>query len=261
MTGEKETAGSRKGVPKPPFFEIGPKSYLYGDEVLELALAAEKASEKYGIDIIFTCPYTEIRRVAEAAKRLFVYAPHMDALEPGRGLADILPEAVKAAGAVGVMLNHCERPLTLGVLAKTIRRAREVELATIVCADTVSEARAIAQLNPDLIVAEQTELIGTGQTGGTDYVRASIEAVHGINPDILVLQGAGISCGEDVYRVISQGAQATGSSSGIVKARDRAGMIDEMIGALWRAGRESADNRITGQKYRDKESKGMGERS
>ena len=34
-----------------PFFEIGPKSYLYGDDVLELALAADKASEKYGVDI------------------------------------------------------------------------------------------------------------------------------------------------------------------------------------------------------------------
>ena len=41
-----------KGVIKAPFFEIGPKSYLYGDDVLELALAADKASEKYGVEII-----------------------------------------------------------------------------------------------------------------------------------------------------------------------------------------------------------------
>ena len=45
-----------------PFFEIGPKSYLYGDDVLALALAADKASEKYGVDVIFTCPVVEIRR-------------------------------------------------------------------------------------------------------------------------------------------------------------------------------------------------------
>ena len=32
-----------------PFFEIGPKSYLYGDEVLELAKAADAAAEKYGM--------------------------------------------------------------------------------------------------------------------------------------------------------------------------------------------------------------------
>ena len=225
----------RRNVPVPPFFEIGPKSYLYGDDILDLALAADKASEKYGVDIIFTTPYMEIRRVAEATERLFVYAPHMDALSPGRGLADILPEAVMAAGAGGVMLNHCERPLTLGVLQKTIERARRIGLATIVCADTIAEAKAIACLHPDIIVAEPSELIGTGQTGSMDYVKASMEAVQSVDPDILVLQGAGISCGEDVYRVIYHGAQATGSSSGIIKAADRAAMIDEMIGAVRRA--------------------------
>ena len=194
----------RKNVPVPPFFEIGPKSYLYGDDILELALAADRASEKYGVDIIFTTPYTEIRRVAEAVKRLFVYAPHMDLLEPGRGLADILPEAVKAAGAAGVMLNHCEKPLSLGTLEKSIRRAHGIGLAAIVCADTIAQARAIACLEPDIIVAEPEALIGSGQAGkrSMDYVSASIDAVHSINPHILVLQGAGITSAEDVYPLI-----------------------------------------------------------
>ena len=105
---------------KPPFFEIGPKSYLVGDEILELALAADIAAEKYGIDIIFTTPVVDIRRVAQAVKHLFVFAPHMEPIEPGRGLADILPESLVAAGAHGVMLNHCEKPLSFSVLAKTI---------------------------------------------------------------------------------------------------------------------------------------------
>ena len=220
---------------KAPFFEIGPKSYLYGDDVLNLALAADAAAEKYDVDVIFTTPFTEIRRVAEATKRLFVFAPHMDPLPIGRGLADILPEAVKAAGAKGVMLNHCEKPLTLSVLRQTILRARALELETIVCADSIAEARAIAALGPDIIVAEPSELIGTGQASSMDYVRASIEAVKGVNPDILVLQGAGISNGQDVYNVIHAGAEATGSSSGIVKAPSPAAMVDEMLGAVRRA--------------------------
>ncbi|WP_353422775.1 triose-phosphate isomerase [Christensenella massiliensis] len=220
---------------KPPFFEIGPKSYLVGDEILELALAADIAAEKYGIDIIFTTPVVDIRRVAQAVKHLFVFAPHMEPIEPGRGLADILPESLVAAGAHGVMLNHCEKPLSFSVLAKTIRRAEEVGLATIVCADSIAEASAVAHLSPDIIVAEPTELIGTGNPSDMSYVQASIEAVKKIDSDILVLQGAGISCGEDVYRVIGTGAEATGSSSGIVKAPDRAKMIDEMIGAVRRA--------------------------
>ena len=95
---------------KAPFFEIGPKSYLYGDEILELALAADSASEKYGVDIIFTCPVVDIRRVKEATKHIHVFAPHMDPIPVGRGLADILPESLVAAGAEGVMLNHVEKP-------------------------------------------------------------------------------------------------------------------------------------------------------
>ena len=220
---------------KPPFFEIGPKSYLVGDEVLELARYADEAAKKYDVDIIFTTPVVDIRRVAEATERIFVFAPHMDPIVPGRGLADTLPESLVAAGAKGVMLNHAEKPITLSALAKTIKRAKEVGLMTIVCTDTIAEAKAVACLAPTIIVAEPTELIGTGKTSDMDYVKASIEAIKSVDPDILVLQGAGISNGNDVYNVIHAGAEATGSSSGVVKAPSRKAMVDEMIGAARRA--------------------------
>ncbi len=218
-----------------PFFEIGPKSYLVGDEVLELALAADKAAEKYGVDIIFTTPVVDIRRVREATKNIHVFAPHMDPIYPGRGLADTLPESLVAAGADGVMLNHCEKPLDFEVLKETIRRADEVGLTTIVCADSMADASKIASLNPDIIVAEPSELIGTGVSVGKEYVEAATRAVKDVNPDILVLTAAGISSGKDVYNTIISGADATGSSSGVAKAPDRAAMVDEMIAAVRRA--------------------------
>lgn len=220
---------------KLPFFEIGPKSYLYGDDILELAKAADAASEKYGVDIIFTTPVVDIRRVREATKNIHVFAPHMDAIMPGRGLADVLPESLVAAGADGVMLNHCEKPLTFEVLEKTIERANEVGLTTIVCADSLAEASKIATLNPDIIVAEPSELIGTGVSVGKEYVEAATKSVKDVNPDILVLTAAGIAGGEDVYNTIIAGADATGSSSGVAKAKDRAAMVDEMISAVRRA--------------------------
>lgn len=225
-----------------PFFEIGPKSYLYGDDVVELAKAADAASERYNVDIIFTTPIIELRRVREATRRIHVFAPHMDPLRPGRGLADILPESLKAAGAEGVMLNHCEKPLTIAELKATILRADEVGLATIVCADSIAEASAIAHLAPNIIVAEPTELIGTGKASDKDYVEASTRCVKEVNSDILVLQGAGIKCYDDVYRNIFAGADATGSSSGIVALPTREArnaMVDDMI----RAVREAWDAR------------------
>jgi len=220
---------------KAPFFEIGPKSYLFGDEILELALAADKASEKYDVDIIFTCPVVDIRRVAEATKRIHVFAPHMDPIVPGRGLADILPESLVAAGAEGVMLNHVEKPLEFDVLAETIKRADEVGLTTIVCADSMADASKIATLNPDIIVAEPSELIGTGVSVGPEYVAAATESVKKVNDNILVLTAAGIAGGEDVYNTMIAGADATGSSSGVAKAADRPAMVDEMIAACRKA--------------------------
>ena len=218
-----------------PFFEIGPKSYLFGDDVLDLALAADAASEKYDVDIIFTTPIVELRRVKEATHRIHVFAPHLDSLRPGRGLADILPESLKAAGAEGVMLNHCEKPLTVAELNAAIKRADEVGLATIVCADSIAEASAIAHLCPNIIVAEPTELIGTGKASDKEYVEASTKSVKEVNPDIMVLQGAGIKCYDDVYRNIFAGADATGSSSGIVALptrEERNKMVDDMIRAV-----------------------------
>ena len=220
---------------KAPFFEIGPKSYLYGDDILSLALAADAASEKYDVDVIFTCPVVDIRRVKEATKRIRVFAPHMDPIPVGRGLADILPESLVAAGADGVMLNHVEKPLDFETLAKTICRAEEVGLTTIVCADSMADASKIATLHPDIIVAEPSELIGTGVSVGPEYVEAAMRSVKSVDENILVLTAAGIANGTDVYNTIIAGADATGSSSGVAKAADRAAMVDEMIGAARKA--------------------------
>lgn len=222
-----------KHVIKPPFFEIGPKSYLYGDDILEFAIAADKASEKYKVDIIFTCPVVDIRRVRENTKYIHVFAPHMDPIRPGRGLADTLPESLVAAGAEGVMLNHVEKPLDFDTLKETIERAKELELTSIVCADSMADASKIAALKPDIIVCEPSELIGTGVSVGPEYVTAAMDAVKNVDKDILVLTAAGISNGEDVYNTVIAGADATGSSSGVVKGG--LPMIEEMISAVRKA--------------------------
>ena len=220
---------------KPPFFEIGPKAYLYGEEVLSLAKQADALAEKYNVQIIFTPQYTDIPMVVKETKNLLIFAQHMDSLPIGRGIGSVLPEAVKAAGAVGVMLNHMEKRISLAELNKTIKRADEVGLATMVCADTVEEAAAIAHLAPNIIVAEKPELIGTGQTSDADYVKKSNSIVKAINPDILVLQGGGISTSKDVYDVIMAGSVATGCTSGIVKAPDPFVAMEDMISSLRRA--------------------------
>jgi len=220
---------------KPPFFEIGPKAYLYGEGMLALAKAAERASLAYDVRIIVTPQYSDIPMLAKETPNLLVFAQHMDPLPVGRGLGSVLPEAVKAAGAVGVMLNHAEKPMTVADLRKAIKRAGEIGLISIVCADSIEEAAAIAHFSPDIIVAEPSELIGTGQTSDSEYVAATTNAIKAVNPEIQILQAAGIKNGDDVYRVILAGAEATGSTSGIIKAADPGAMAEEMICAVRRA--------------------------
>ena len=228
-----------KRLLKPPFFEIGPKQYLYGDEVLELALIAEEASKKYDVQVIFTTPFPDIRRVAEATENLIVFAPSMDPIPVGRGLANILPESVRAAGADGVMLNHVEKQLSYLTLKNTMDRANELNMLTLICSDSTVEAKAAALLAPTVITAEPNDLIGTGKASDLSYIRTS-EAIHSINPDIYVLIGAGISCGQDVYNVIKEGADASGSSSAVACAKDKRAIVNEMLQAC----REAWDERM-----------------
>ena len=219
-----------------PFLIVNPKAYIYGQESLELALVCDQLAEEYDIDIIFTAQHVDIQKVADNTKNVIVTAQHMDAITPGRGMGHILPEGIKAAGAQAVVLNHAEHPLHTNVLDKTIKRANELELVTIVCADSPEESKAIAQLGPDMMICEPTSLIGTGSTSGDDYIRATNEAVKSVNENILILQAAGVSTGDDVYRVVMEGAHGSGGTSGILNAPNgRKNKIIEMLEALKRA--------------------------
>ena len=214
----------------PPFFEIGPKAYLYGRDVLKLARHADKIGKKYDVQMIITPQYVDIPMLAREMENVLVFAQHMDSLEVGRGVGSILPEALKAAGAVGVMLNHAEKRLLNDELERTIKRADQIGLATMVCADTMEDAAVIAQMEPNIIIAESPDLIGVGRRDANDQlaIHRINEAVWKINPDIRVLHGAGIRCGRDVYDVIANGAQGAGSTSGIILSSDPFGMVEEM---------------------------------
>jgi triosephosphate isomerase len=224
-----------KGIQiSPPFFEIGPKAYLYGKQVLALARHADRMSARYGVQIIFTPQYVDIPVLAKATRNLLVFAQHMDSLPVGRGIGSVLPEAVKAAGAKGVLLNHAEKKIPLDELERTIRRADEVGLASMACADNLQEAEKVARMRPNIIIAEEPAQIGVGIRPENDpqTITRLNQAIWAIEPEIRVLHGAGISNGQDVYNIIAAGAQASGSTSGILMAKDPFAMLEEMVRAV-----------------------------
>ncbi len=218
-----------------PFLFVNPKSYLYGKESLELAKACDKIMEETGVFIFFTCPYADIRLIAENTSHVTVTAQNMDSLKPGRGMGAVLPESLVEAGAKAVVLNHAENQKPLAELFSCIKRAKELDLITIVCADSVAEARAVATLGVDVILAEPTELIGTGKTADDSYTIDAVKAIKEVNPDVKVMIASGVTTADDCYRIVSLGADGTGSTSGIVKAPDPKVRVAEMIDAIKRA--------------------------
>ncbi|MBQ6979080.1 MAG: triose-phosphate isomerase [Clostridia bacterium] len=225
-----------------PFFEYGPKCYMYGETLLKMAKGLEKLAKKYKVDVVLDIPDTEIYNIAHNVdtKSVHVYSQHMDSLEVGRGMGRTLPEALKAAGAVGVMLNHAEHKLSIEEIEKAIKRADSVGLATMVCADSIEEVKAIAKLAPNILVAEPTELIGTGKPVDKAYVDDVIRVIKEINPDIKPFPSAGISKGEDCYNIIKAGSSASGCSSAIAKAKEPLKLAEEMIAAV----RHAYDERV-----------------
>lgn len=221
-----------------PFLIVNPKSYLYGKESLKLAKAADQVVADTGLPIYFTCPYADIRMIRDNTKYIIVCAQSMDPLVPGRGMGHVLPESLKEAGADALFLNHAENPKTLNNLYATIQRAKELDMISIVCADSTMEAKAAACMNPDIVLAEPTDLIGTGKVADDSYTTETVKAIHEVNPDVLVMIASGVSTAEDCYNVIKLGADGTGATSGILNAPSPAVRVKEMAEAIVKAKKE-----------------------
>ena len=223
---------------KSPFLIVNPKSYLYGKKSLELALAADQVAADTGLLIYFTCPYADIRMIKENTKNVVVCAQSLDPLTPGRGMGHVLPESLYEAGARAVFLNHAENSKTVAELNACIKRAKELGMTTVVCADSVAEARPVACMGADIVLAEPTDLIGTGQVADDSYTTETVKALHEIDPNVLVMIASGVSTADDCYNVIRLGADGTGATSGILNAPSPAQRVREMAEAIVKAGKE-----------------------
>jgi triosephosphate isomerase len=227
-------------VIRPPVFEIGLKGYAWGDEAVRLAVEADRLAAELGVTIVFDPQAVDIPAVVAATSRILVFAQHMDPVPAGRGVGGVLAEALRAAGAAGTLLNHSEKPVARRDLRRSIERAREAGLATLVFADSPAEAAAFARLGPDIVLAEPPALIASGVSVGNvmaGFVADAIAAVRRVDPRILVMSGAGISGPEDVERMMGLGLDGTGSSSGILKALDPMAVMRAMLEATARAWR------------------------
>jgi triosephosphate isomerase len=221
-----------------PIFVVNFKSYVWGREALKLARKMEEIAQESSVYLCAIPQIVDISLIAKETK-VPVFSPHLDSLTPGRGTGRVLPEAVKEAGAVGVLLNHSEYNLPLDVISKTMKRAREVGLISMVASNSPQEAEAIAILGPEVIISEPSSRIGTLRSVGRDkeFVLQLIKRVKNVNPKIIVLCGAGVSSRKDVEALVELGVEGTGASRAIFEAEAPARILAEMVEGLeskWR---------------------------
>jgi len=208
-----------------PLILVNFKTYseATGKKAVKLAKTAEKISLETEVCIGVAPQFVDIAPIVRAVS-VPVFAQHVDPIAPaGFFTGHILPESIREAGAVGTLINHSERRLKLADIDAAIIRAHESDLLSVVCTNNASVSAAVASLKPDMIAVEPPELIGTRipvSKAKPEVVSGTVELVKRINPDVVILCGAGITTGEDVAAALRLGTEGVLVSSGVVKAKD-----------------------------------------
>ena len=215
-----------------PLIALNFKTYsqAIGEKAVKLSKIAEKVSREYGVSVMVAPPIVDLKDVVEAVE-IPVFAQHVDPYTPGSHTGSILAEDVKAAGAVGSIVNHSERRLRLADIGMVLERLRVNGLKALLCTDTVETTRAGAALSPEILAIEPPELIGTGipvSKAKPEVVVNAVEAVKKISPEVHVLCGAGISTGDDVAKAIELGTEGVLLASAYVKASDPEKVLIDM---------------------------------
>jgi triosephosphate isomerase len=219
-----------------PIIIVNFKTYAeaFGKRGLRLAKIVEKVSLKTDLCIAVSPQFTDIQNIVERVN-IPVLAQHVDPIFFGSNTGHILPEAIKEAGAVGTLINHSERSVRLKTVCKSINRAREVGLISVVCGSKPDIVAEITKFSPDYVAIEPPELIGTGipvSRAKPEVVTDTVRLVKKINPTIKILCGAGITKGEDVVAAIRLGTQGIIIASGVVKTKDQYNALFELAESM-----------------------------
>jgi triosephosphate isomerase (TIM) len=225
-----------KTMLKIPTIILNVKTYTEATGATALAIAKlmEKISSETGASMAIAVQATDISLCVKETS-LPVYAQHIDPIKPGSSTGWTLPEAVKAAGAVGTLINHSEHRLILADIDTCITRAREVGLDTLICTNNVATSKAAATFSPSFLAVEPPELIGgdiSVTTADPGIVSNTVSAVKQINKNVKILCGAGVKNGKDVRKAIELGADGVLLASGVVKAKDKEAVLRDLAAGL-----------------------------
>jgi len=216
----------------PGVIVINLKTYRQGSgkRGLELLKIIERTGKEYSVNFSAAAAATDIYRYARETE-VPILAQHIDDIGYGSHTGFVLPEAVVEAGAAGTLINHAEHRLRLAEISALVKRARELELASIVCTNDIPTTTAAAALAPDYVAVEPPELIGgdiSVSTAKPEIVSGSVEAARKIDAGVPVLCGAGVKNGFDIKRAGELGSPGVLLASGVVCVNNPAEVLADM---------------------------------
>jgi triosephosphate isomerase len=202
-----------------------------GQRAVRLAKICEKVAKKTNTKIIIAVQNVDLFRVSSAVS-IPVFAEHIDPVGYGANTGKDLPEAILENGAAGVLINHSEDRAQLSEIHDDIKRARNIGLATIVCAPSAESSEATAALDPDFIAVEPPELIGgdvSVSKAKPGLITETVKLVRRVNKRVPVLCGAGIKERDDVRIAMKLGCEGILVASGVTKAKDPEAALLDLI--------------------------------
>tara|TARA_Y100000034_G_C6849561_1_gene385246 strand:+ start:276 stop:881 length:606 start_codon:yes stop_codon:yes gene_type:complete len=191
------------------------KNYKFGDRILKLTKKLDKR-------IIVAASPVDISKIKNC------FSQHVDYAKGSRNTGYILPEAIKAAGAKGSLINHSEHKLKFDEIKKTVNRCKEVKLKSVVCVANLSEAKKVLKLKPWAIAYEDPKLVGSGKSI-TDYREEELRKFVDITKGkVKVFCGAGINKIEDVEKAFGLGCEGVLVASVIAKSKNPSKFLKEV---------------------------------
>ena len=219
-----------------PVFIINFKNYseILGEGAVRLAKTAEVVSETIEVEFILAPPVPRLNSVASVV-RLPVFSQSVGNQQEGKSTGAIIPEALKASGCTGSIINHSESRVPLETIRDVIPRMKGLGLSSCVCGEDAKEIVTMAGFAPEYLAVEPPELIGSGiavSRARPELIRESVSFAKGAGYAGRLLCGAGIVTGEDARAAVKLGMDGILVASSVVRSKDWESKIRELAGAL-----------------------------
>lgn len=190
-------------------------SSLSSMDMLEII---KKSAEKYDVEVAICANVLDLKDVLRESGGVQIFAQHVDPIGYGSYTGKVNPDYLSEIGVKGSLVNHSEDRVGLYTMIKEIDKLKLLNMTSLVCVESLEEAKVVEDMGPSVIAFEPPELIG----GDVSVATASPDVIDKIvsNVNLPVMVGAGIKSIKDIEICMELGCHGVLVASGVVKSSD-----------------------------------------